>query len=394
MRYFKHKDEKELIFVLMLLLRGRPMLCLAQNHKKGDFMRKRKLLGMVGISSVISILNFKMPVYATSVISDTNIANDVYVSEIDFADKSITAVINADREGFLNVKSEWLWYELQEGAKTTLSNMSISAIGTFNTNRPRLRLNSLWVSSSAFDGNTTDMIYYTFLTNDSNAKSSGVADFQRCTKSSVFLNGTATRCVAEVIEDGFLQYQPYDSDGNRIEIPADEDAFLTAKTFAWRTEKKQEITEEKEENESIEKEEESELVKRKEENVEKTEENKNITEYSTSLENSDGAGVQVEREMDELASYVSIVNPDKDTGIDYSENITNENQQDSTLADTVYNTIPADNVEVPILDKEQGENWLIPTLVATGLIAAGVCWWLLFFGKNKLTDRKEEKSID
>lgn len=61
----------------------------------------------------------------------------------------------------------------------------------------------------------------------------GRVDYTRCINSSVFRSGLATECWMEEIGDGKVQYQPYTSDGVRVEIPAEEDAILTAATEAW-----------------------------------------------------------------------------------------------------------------------------------------------------------------
>ena len=60
--------------------------------------------------------------------------------------------------------------------------------------------------------------------------------YGRCAKSSVFLSGEATECRLEDRGNGKVQYQPYTSDGVRVEIPADEDALLLAEEDAWRPE--------------------------------------------------------------------------------------------------------------------------------------------------------------
>ncbi|MBQ3436714.1 hypothetical protein IJG26_02070 [Candidatus Saccharibacteria bacterium] len=61
----------------------------------------------------------------------------------------------------------------------------------------------------------------------------GRVDYTRCIHSSVFISGLATECRMEEIGNGKVQYQPYTSDGRRVEIPAEEDAILTAATEAW-----------------------------------------------------------------------------------------------------------------------------------------------------------------
>ena len=57
-------------------------------------------------------------------------------------------------------------------------------------------------------------------------------DYTRCINSSVFVSGEATECRMEEIGEGRVQYQPYKADGTRVEIPAEEDAELTAVALA------------------------------------------------------------------------------------------------------------------------------------------------------------------
>ena len=61
----------------------------------------------------------------------------------------------------------------------------------------------------------------------------GRVDYTRCIHSSVFLSGEATECRMEYLDNNKVQYQPYTKDGTRVEIPAEEDAILTAATEAW-----------------------------------------------------------------------------------------------------------------------------------------------------------------
>ncbi len=59
------------------------------------------------------------------------------------------------------------------------------------------------------------------------------ADYRRCIDSSVFDERTM-ECVMEDLGNGFVVYQPYRLTGERVEIPADEDARLLAQTEQWR----------------------------------------------------------------------------------------------------------------------------------------------------------------
>lgn len=394
-------------------------------------MRKQNLLKTAGISTIIAASSLSLPIYATDV-KPTNQANDIYVSEIDFGARTITAVINPDREAFLNTSSVWLYYEPEGGARTTLINTNMMAMGLIlNTNRPSVTFSSLQINPDTFDANTTGKLGYSFVSYDSTAKTSGIADFHRCTQSSVFLSGQATKCRAESYADGLIQYQPYDAAGNRVEIPADEDAVLTAETFAWlsQMEEPEPVEPEPTEPEPVEPEPtepdpvEPEPVTPDPVEPEPTEpEPTEPTDTPTDAPTDDPVDVlvdtptdtptdapeeesaqvaestPVEQPMATLASYVSIVQPDttSDTASNTDDNSdkTSENQQNSTFSYRGSDdSLPEENVEVPVLDKESENNWLVPVLLGSGLAVAMAGWWLLFFGKRKLTERKEEKVL-
>lgn len=385
-------------------------------------MRKQILLKTAGISTIIAASSLSLPIYATDV-KPTNQANDIYVSEIDFGARTITAVINPDREAFLNTSSVWLYYEPEGGARTTLINTNMMAMGLIlNTNRPSVIFSSLQINPDTFDANTTGKLGYSFVSYDSTAKTSGIADFHRCTQSSVFLSGQATKCRAESYADGLIQYQPYDAAGNRVEIPADEDAILTAETFAWlsQMEEPEPVEPEPTEPDPVEPEPVTpDPVEPEPTDPEPTE----PTDMPTDTPTDDPVDVPVdtptdtptdtpeeepaqvaestpaEQPMATLASYVSIVQPDttSDTASSSDDNSdkTSENQQNSTFSYRGSDdSLPEENVEVPVLDKESENNWLAPVLLGSGLAVAMAGWWLLFFGKRKLTERKEEKSAD
>ena len=385
-------------------------------------MRKQNLLKTAGISTIIAASSLSLPIYATDV-KPTNQANDIYVSEIDFGARTITAVINPDREAFLNTSSVWLYYEPEGGARTTLINTNMMAMGLIlNTNRPSVTFSSLQIDPDTFDANTTGKLGYSFVSYDSTAKTSGLADFHRCTQSSVFLSGQATKCRAESYADGLIQYQPYDAAGNRVEIPADEDAILTAETFAWlnQMEEPEPVEPEPTEPDPVEPEPVTpDPVEPEPTEPEPTEPTDTptdaptddpvdvpvdtTTDTPTDTPEEESAQVAestpVEQPMATLASYVSVVQPDttSDTASSSDDNSdkTSENQQNSTFSYRGSDdSLPEENVEVPVLDKESENNWLAPVLLGSGLAVAMAGWWLLFFGKRKLTERKEEKSAD
>lgn len=77
--------------------------------------------------------------------------------------------------------------------------------------------------------NTSGKMHFVALYSDM-SRDFGRVDYSRCINSSVFQSGEATECRAEKLGNGKIQYQPYTSDGVRVEIPADEDELLTALT--------------------------------------------------------------------------------------------------------------------------------------------------------------------
>ena len=84
--------------------------------------------------------------------------------------------------------------------------------------------------------NTSGRLDYIIVYDGGGGNQLSRADYSRCVNSSVFISGEATECRMERIGVNKVQYQPYTAEGIRVEIPADEDAILTAMTDNWRPE--------------------------------------------------------------------------------------------------------------------------------------------------------------
>ena len=386
-------------------------------------MRKRNFLKTVGISTLVMASSLVTSTHALPPVFINNVAEDVYVSIIDFGEGSVTMEISSDREEYLSVNTVALQYgpltdyqlykwqlDRSSGANTEIVNSTPQGIagGFFRTDRKRLWIGYMFFQNKPLTDNIYDrMEYYVSTSDNDNPRIWGRADYSRCTKSSVFLSGLATQCRAEKIGDGMLQYQPYDSRGNRLEIPADEDAILTANTVNWRAEPGDwedswyNQPSEPTEPEPTEPNEPTEPEPTEPKSVEPSTETipTELVELEPTGQTDSAVLTSVEYEDNiapaVLADYVTIVSSDS------SENYNAEQAQDQaqSQSDQISGnspsySLPEENIEVPILDKESGNNWLAPVLIISGLAMAAVAWWLLFFGKRKLTDGKEEESVD
>lgn len=311
-----------------------------------------------------------------------------------------------------------------------------------------VRLSSTWengeiipINSFANRGgdlyeNETGRMFYNLIIS-SNKSLTGRIDYSRCTNSTVFLSGQATECRAEILDGNKIQYQPYDRLGNRLEIPADEDAVLTAAIES--------VVYESGDWPPIYK-----IVP--DDPVESTDEPTDTTDASTggltgsstdgpaddpTGESTDGltdgsADEPTSGPIDETTSGVdsslankelvatlndaqqgnksndqssdSANNQNSNQGktsivleiADNSDSNASENEKTTTNVETAAIS-DSDDVGVPELGKETNEKpstlWLITiVLIAVALV---VGWWFLFFGKYKSNNQKKgEKSSD
>lgn len=402
-------------------------------------MRKQNVLKTAGISTLIAASNIMVPAYAAPPVYISNVAEDVYISVLDFASNSITLTIDSDRTEDMTVTGVALQYgpltdyQLHRWALNTATGDNIQLVNSspqgitgqnFTTYRRTMQISDFWLYNKPIWENPYDRIEFFVTTSDSNQpRIMGRADYSRCTQSTVFLNGLAAQCRAEKTGDGMLQYHPYNISGERMEISAEEDAILTANTLNWRAEPgdwgpewyiepepeptepepTEPVTHDPVEPEPTEPEPEDPIAPSEPTEPESPVEPANPIEQNNSGTATDvatlTASVEPGSETEVLASYARIVDGEngesQSARADQTESETVSDVQGNTSRNTVVErSLPEEDVEVPRLDKESRNNWLGPVLVASGLLMAGIGWWFLFFGKKKLTDRKEEKSVE
>ena len=237
-------------------------------------------------------------------------------------------------------------------------------------------------------------------------------DYSRCINSSVFLSGEATECRMEEIGEGRVQYQPYKADGTRVEIPAEEDAELTAITlnreyeYGWPDLPEPEPVEpepEPVEPEPEPVEPEPEPVEPEPEPVEPDPEPEPVEPEPGPVEPEPEMVIkevpvevikEVVREVTKEAPVEKIVAyiEEMGKGVEEKTEVT-----DATVAIETGAVEEAKNMEVdvPNLGRETDNKAgsvataiAVISAVGAGLVAG---WWLLFFGKHKSKERKEGK---
>ena len=250
----------------------------------------------------------------------------------------------------------------------------------------------------------------------------GRVDYTRCIHSSVFISGLATECRMEEIGNGKVQYQPYTSDGRRVEIPAEEDAILTAATEAWDppygwpdlTPPEPEPEPEPVEPDPVKPEPESEPTELPEPSESSNPPDSSVVEIVL-------AGVKdIIPESSDIAAEVNSEKNAKNEGhevimsettgiVGSTETMTVESSEDTSalglekqtgavmekeIAKTESSSQDRMEVEVPDLGQGADKKPNIAVSVAVVLGAGAVltaAWWFLLFGRHKSKERKEGK---
>ena len=226
-------------------------------------------------------------------------------------------------------------------------------------------------------------------------------DYSRCINSSVFLSGEATECRMEEIGEGRVQYQPYKADGTRVEIPAEEDAELTAITlnreyeYGWPDLPEPEPVEPEPEPvepepEPVEPDPEPEPVEPEPEPVESELEPETVIK-EVPVEVIKEVIREVVKEVPVEKEIVAYIEKPEDETEDKTEVTNVATVTDTGATEDVKNT----EVDVPNLGRETDNKAgsvataiAVISAVGAGLVAG---WWLLFFGKHKSKERKEGK---
>lgn len=258
----------------------------------------------------------------------------------------------------------------------------------------------------------------------------GRVDYSRCIYSSVFLDGTATECRMEELGNGKVQYQPYTSDGVRVEIPADEDRILTAAIESWVPEygwpelvepepepepepvEPEPVEPEPVESEPVESEPvepESELIEAEPELNPAGSESVDSEEFSIELEErgatSTSSKMVLAGFMDEKTEVIKSNDDDipeeniEMKRVDAISDVTEKGgkvDEDVGVEEKIGDSEEQikNEVEVPNLGQETDKkpNIALTIVVIMAIGAALVAmWWLLFLGKNKSKERKERK---
>lgn len=282
-------------------------------------------------------------------------------------------------------------------------------------------------------GNTSGRMYFVATYSDMKVDF-GRIDYSRCINSSVFISGEATECRAERLGNGKIQYQPYASDGTRVEIPEEEDIELTALTnrfiyesgdwpaeYEWIDDEPEPTTEPVVEPTP---------TAEPEPTVEPGNEDPEVTPATTLeesskrlLESTSEAIPTITAAKSEIDDRTEVVSnsrnvatqaidgeSEKSVGVLGTEPITveiqivdgenssessaqneNNNMADELVANVAENR--QDNVGVPELGKEfWNQKWVAVPVVLLAAAAALTGWWFLFFGKKKSKkEGKEEK---
>lgn len=282
--------------------------------------------------------------------------------------------------------------------------------------------------------NTIGIIDYYVRYADRTVAQRSRADYRRCVNSSVFDLNTM-ECVMEDLGNGKVQYQPYTVDGERVEIPADEDLMLTQMTENWRAEPGDwgpEWYEEPELEPEVEPEleaepepvlepeseaepepepepelpvkslidDEAEVVAETEAGIESGAEIETETEAGEEVVVASESAISPNPEvMLESASSVAMVDNDNNAEQTY-ETVTgsNESQQITTIQEG-SNAQEDDGIQdrekvgIPDLGKETGSqlNWTAIFAIGVASVVGLVGGIFLFFGKYQSKRRKEKK---
>ena len=213
------------------------------------------------------------------------------------------------------------------------------------------------------------------------------ASYGRCVESSPYVNGLAYECLLEDAGNGKVRYQPYSAAGQRLEIPAEEDALLTARDETWRAVTGwpgEEVGGDKG-NEGANSDVNS-VINSKETAAP---EEILVPMYSDSDVNS-ATDATVEAAADVMSTITGVIT-DTDAQSEGSSEALNDSF-DQQISDN--SSSDGDDVVVPNLSKETGQraNIMQPILYILGSTAAIFGWWFLFFGKRKNNKKGEEKS--
>lgn len=327
---------------------------------------------------------------------------------------------------------------------TTIHNQFATRLGVWSQGKTLEITKTFRTNGGDLSTNTTGRMYYMATFSDGDIQISRV-DYSRCTHSSVFKSGEATECRAEKIGDNKIQYQPYTSDGTRVEIPEAEDIELTALTerfvyesgdwpaeYIW-------VDDENPSDDNSDESGNNPSDNNPSESGNEDSDNNNGggnnpgsdagTDYSSEPSNngdnqnndssetsqSDNQGTITSADTETTTTLAMFTDATSDIsskstseGILGTDTVTVEikvadsndsNNTNSTNDSPAISTNPTnsaskseDNVGVPELGKEFGNKnwWVAPLLMLLGAVAAIVAWWFLFFGKKK--SNKEERS--
>lgn len=226
----------------------------ANNLKKEHLMRK-KLKKRVGITVLVTAIMLSAPVESSFAAPPTylsNIYDEVMISRIVPAEQYLEVTYNK-----LGIRADGEipeYFNIQFGGLTDAELYSMGTgqganIKLVGATREQLFggvpvSGQIGVINESIIGrfgpklinNTSGRLDYIIVYDGGGGNQLSRADYSRCVNSSVFISGEATECRMERIGVNKVQYQPYTAEGIRVEIPADEDAILTAMTDNWRPE--------------------------------------------------------------------------------------------------------------------------------------------------------------
>ncbi len=388
-------------------------------------MRKKFFPALITVMAATGALSVKMA-FATPPVYRSNLKDDLMITKINPKQNYFVIEFNAnERVGewptYVNFQTggltDYQLHYLYNGEVTTALYKGLSFLlksgGIQDGDTYKITRSDMPYGANLMN-NTSGMIDYYIEYGVTQPQRSRV-DYRRCVNSSVF-NYDTMECVMEDLGNGYIAYQPYTLDGERVEIPAAEDARLSQITEEWRAEPgnwgaewyaepepevvelEPEAVEPEPDPEGLEVapvvEPEAELIAEPEVAPEVELEVGPIVESEVA---SVAAGAEIATAVTGVVTEVDTTPTNTDTtpanveSFSYIEENIGENTE--SFSSMKENLNAETEVGIPNLGKEAENqpNWAAIILISLASVAGLVGWFFLFFGKYQLKRRKEKK---
>ena len=215
-------------------------------------MRKKFLLKGLAVTTILASAVPSMTASAAPPVYKNNVLEEVMITKIIPSESYMELTYNSlgirgedERPTYSNIQyGEITDYQLHNLFSGKYANTTVVARGnhsamyfwpSFESGETRPLIKGKQIKSSVdLTKNTSSQMFYivNFVTNPQYSR----IDYGRCTESEVYKAGLATECRMENKGNGLVQYQPYTSEGVRMELTPEEDARLTEATESWRAE--------------------------------------------------------------------------------------------------------------------------------------------------------------